>query len=65
MLAGKIALVVVMTSLAIVNRYVLVPRMARARGSSILALRQATLAEIALGAVVVGLVSVFGLLEPS
>lgn len=65
MLAGKIALVVVMTSLAIVNRYVLVPRMARARGSAILALRQATLAEIALGAVVVGLVSVFGLLEPS
>lgn len=64
MLAGKIALVVVMTSLAIVNRYVLVPRMARARGSAILALRQATLAEIILGALVVGLVSLFGLLEP-
>ena len=65
MLAGKIALVVIMTSLAIVNRYVLVPRMTRARDGAIAALRQATLAEIALGVVVVGLVGVFGLLEPS
>ena len=64
MLAAKVALVAIMTSLAVFNRYVLVPRMARSRGDAIRVLRQATLAEIALGIVVVGLVSVFGLLEP-
>jgi putative copper resistance protein D len=65
MLAAKIALVASMTTLAIFNRYVLVPRMAGSRGNAIRALRQATIAEILLGLVVVGLVSIFGLLEPS
>ncbi len=65
MLAVKVALVALMTTLAIVNRYVLVPRMALSRGDTIRALWQATLAEIALGFVVVGLVAVFGLLEPA
>lgn len=65
MLAAKVALVAVMTSLAVLNRYVVVPRMAHSRDGAIRALRQATLAEIALGIFVVGLVSVFGLLEPA
>lgn len=64
MLAAKIALVLVMMVLAIGNRYVLVPRIAYARDSAVRSLREATMAEIVLGALVVGLVSVFGLLEP-
>jgi len=59
----KILLVAVMVGLAIFNRYVLVPRLAR-DASAQTTLRTACLAEVALGAVVVGLVSVFGLLEP-
>ncbi len=65
MLAAKVALVAIMTTLAIVNRYVLVPRMTRSRDDAIRALRRATKAEIALGIAVVGLVSAFGLLEPA
>ena len=65
MLAAKVALVAVMTSLAVFNRYVLVPRMADSRAESVAALRISTIAEIILGIVVVGLVSVFGLLEPA
>lgn len=65
MLATKIALVGVMTVLALANRYILVPRMARSRTHVIRSLRNATIAEIALGLAAVGLVSVFGLLEPA
>ena len=65
MLAAKAALVLVMTALALVNRYLLVPMLARSRGSVIRTLREATMIEIALGFAVVGLVSVFGLLEPA
>ena len=65
MLAAKVALVAVMTSLAVFNRYVLVPRMSRSRAEAVADLRKSTLAEIFLGIFVVGLVSVFGLLEPA
>lgn len=64
-LAAKIALVFVMTTLALANRYIVVPRMKRDPISSARALQAATIAEIALGFGVVGLVSIFGLLEPA
>jgi putative copper resistance protein D len=60
LLAAKIALVGVMVTLAIVNRYVLVPRL----GRSIVAMKFATTAEICLGVVVVALVAWFGTLPP-
>ena len=65
LLAAKIAIVFVMTTLALANRYIVVPRMKRDPISSARALRVATIVEIALGFGVVGLVSVFGLLEPA
>ena len=64
MLASKIALVAVMVGLAIVNRYALVPRIAAAQSSAVQAMRFGTVAEIALGLCVVGLVAVFGTLDP-
>ncbi|UDL89209.1 copper homeostasis membrane protein CopD [Mesorhizobium sp. PAMC28654] len=65
MLAAKIAVVAVMTGLAIVNRYHFVPRLAGLPDDSMRAIRLVTIAEIVLGVVVVGLVSVFGMLEPA
>ncbi len=60
----KIALVAVMIALALVNRYVLVPRLS-ARPAALLALRRLSLVNAALGALVVALVSAFGLLDPA
>lgn len=65
MLAAKIAVVAVMTGLAIVNRYHFVPRLAGLPDDSMRAIRLVAIAEIVLGVVVVGLVSVFGMLEPA
>lgn len=65
MLAAKVVVVLVMTGLALLNRYVLVPMLARSRAGALPALRCATVVEIVLGLAVVGLVSVFGLLEPA
>lgn len=65
LLAAKIMLVLGMTALALANRYILVPRMAGDRGDVLHALHRATLIEVALGFAVVGLVSIFGLLEPA
>lgn len=65
LLACKIGLVLLMTALALANRYIVVPRMKRRHSRSAAALRQATVAEITLSFGVVGLVSVFGLLEPA
>jgi putative copper resistance protein D len=59
LLAAKIALVLLMVGLALANRYVLMPRRAR-EGSA--PLYRSALAEMAIGAVVVGLVSVLGTL---
>ncbi len=64
MLAAKIVLVAVMTGLAIVNRYHFVPRLAQHRADAMDAIRLGTIAEIVLGLAAVGLVSVFGMLEP-
>lgn len=65
LLATKMFLVLGMTAVALCNRYVLVPVMSHDGGGALRALRQATIVEMVLGAAVIGLVSVFGLLEPS
>ena len=65
LLAGKIVLVLAMSLLALVNRYVLVPRMPDARDRVVASLRAATLAEVGLGVAVIGCVAVFGLLDPA
>jgi putative copper resistance protein D len=63
LLLAKISLVAVMIGLALINRYALVPRL-RAYPSSAILLGSITGAEIGLGLVVLGLVSVLGLLDP-
>ncbi|MFK0166728.1 copper homeostasis membrane protein CopD [Rhizobium sp. NPDC090279] len=64
LLAIKIALVAIMAVLAIVNRYVFVPWIGRKPERALLALRLGSIAEIVIGIVVIGLVAVFGMLEP-
>lgn len=61
LLIAKIAVVAVMVGLALVNRYVFVPRLAR---GGLAGLRRGTLAEIVLGALALGLVSVFATFDP-
>ncbi len=60
----KIAVVAVMIGLAIVNRYALVPRL-KASANALSALRAISLVNVALGTLVVALVSVFALLDPA
>jgi copper resistance protein D len=60
----KIGLVAVMIGLAIFNRYALVPRL-RASANALAALRAISLVNVALGTLVVALVSVFALLDPA
>ncbi|MDQ0559948.1 putative copper resistance protein D [Rhizobium mesoamericanum] len=62
LLSVKILIVFLLVALAIINRYVFVPRLAR--NPSLLPLKWATGAEIVLGSVLLGLVSVFGTLQP-
>ncbi|WP_454856026.1 copper homeostasis membrane protein CopD [Rhizobium binxianense] len=64
LLALKIRLVAAMTAIAVVNRYVFVPRMSRSAGSP-RALACGTVAEIVLALAVIGLVAWFGMLEPT
>ncbi len=64
LLAIKIALVAGMSLLAIVNRYVFVPWMSRNPSRALQALRIGSIAEIVIGFVVIGLVAVFGMMEP-
>ena len=64
LLAIKIALVAVMAMLAIINRYVFVRWIGRKPARALLALRLGSIAEIVIGIVVIGLVAVFGMLEP-
>lgn len=59
----KIGLVGVMVILALVNRYVIVPRM-RLGGAAGRALARGTLAEIVVATIVIGLVAAFGMLPP-
>jgi putative copper resistance protein D len=60
----KILVVAVMIVVAIVNRYALVPRL-KASANALAAMRALTLINVALGTLVVALVSVFALLDPA
>ncbi|MEO6918585.1 MAG: copper homeostasis membrane protein CopD [Collimonas sp.] len=64
LLSLKILLTVAMVAMAVVNRYVFVPRMRNDSPSAIAAIRRYTLMEIGLGVAVLALVAVFGMLEP-
>jgi copper resistance protein D len=64
LLVAKIIIVGIMIALAIVNRYVLAPRL-KSSATALAALRLTSAAEVALGCVVIALVSVFALLDPA
>jgi copper resistance protein D len=65
LLVAKIALVAAMTGLALMNRYIFVPRMVTQPERAIIQIRNGTYAELALGAGVLGLVAFFGILDPA
>ena len=64
LLAAKLVVVATMVALALVNRAVLAPRLAQ-NGTAQRALARSCVAEIVLGAAVLALVSLFGLLDPN
>jgi putative copper resistance protein D len=64
LLAVKLALVAIMIAIALVNRYLVAPRL-KPGGSALRILMRTSLAEVALGAAVIALVSVFALLDPN
>jgi putative copper resistance protein D len=64
LLVAKLAFVAIMISFALFNRFVLAPRL-KTSANALTTLRATSLAEIALGCVVVALVSVFALLDPA
>ncbi len=64
LLAAKLVVVAIMIALAIFNRFVLAPRLKRS-ANALAALRLTSAAEIALGCVVIALVSLFALLDPA
>ena len=64
LLMAKLVIVAIMISLALFNRFVLAPRI-KTSANALATLRATSLAEIALGCVVVALVSVFALLDPA
>ena len=63
-LVAKLVIVAIMISLALFNRFVLAPRL-KTSANALATLRATSLAEIALGCVVVALVSEFALLDPA
>jgi putative copper resistance protein D len=63
LLLAKILLVIAMIVLAIINRYVLLPRL-KSNSSALQPLYRSTLIEIFLGLMAIGLVSYFATLEP-
>jgi putative copper resistance protein D len=65
LLVTKIAFVAGMTGLALVNRYIFVPRMPTQRDRAIIQIRSGTYAELALGAGVLALVAFLGILDPA
>jgi putative copper resistance protein D len=65
LLATKIALVAGMTGLALMNRYIFVPRMLTQPDRAIIQIRNGTYAELALGASVLALVAFLGILDPA
>jgi copper resistance protein D len=64
LLIAKLGVVAIMIALALFNRYVLAPRL-KSSPAALAALRLTSVAEIALGSLVVALVSVFALLDPA
>ena len=64
LLLAKIILVAIMIALAVFNRFVLAPRLA-ASASAVAILTGTCAAEVALGSLVVALVSVFALFDPA
>lgn len=64
LLAAKIALVGLMAATALVNRYVFTPRIGGNGEAALRNIARGTLVEILLGAGVLALVAIFGLLEP-
>jgi putative copper resistance protein D len=65
LLAIKIAFVASMTGLALMNRYIFVPRMLTQSDRAIMQIRNGTYAELALGAGVLALVAFLGILDPT
>jgi putative copper resistance protein D len=61
----KIGVVALMIALAVVNRYVLVPRLRRHPYEALRAMRRLSLVNVGFGAVVVALVSAFALMDPA
>ena len=61
----KLALVAVMLGLALLNRLVLVPQMARSTAAALARLRRSLTIELALGAAILAVVSVLGMLPPA
>ena len=64
LLIAKLVIVAIMIALAVFNRFVLAPRL-KSSPAALAALRLTSVAEIALGSLVVALVSVFALLDPA
>jgi copper resistance protein D len=64
LLVTKIACVAGMTGLALMNRYIFVPRMLTQPDRAIIQIRNGTYAELALGAGVLALVAFLGILDP-
>jgi copper resistance protein D len=64
LLNAKIVLVIAMACLAVTNRYVFVPRLRRQPEHAVANIRNGTFAELVLGAGVLVLVAVFGIMDP-
>jgi copper resistance protein D len=64
LLDAKLAIVAIMIALALINRYVLAPRL-KPGAAALETLRLTSISEVALGTLVVALVSVFALLDPA
>lgn len=64
LLSLKVGLVLVMVTIACINRYRHVPRMAEDRPGALASIRRGAIGEIAIGTVVFGLVAIIGVLEP-
>jgi putative copper resistance protein D len=64
LLLAKLVMVAIMILLALFNRFVLAPRL-KTSATALAALRLTSAAEVALGCVVLALVSVFALLDPA
>jgi copper resistance protein D len=64
LLAAKLVIVAIMIALALFNRFVLAPRL-KVSANALRTLRATSAAEVALGCVVIALVSVFALFDPA